>query len=164
MNMKKLIKSIILVSIFFLFSLNSFSQRNLMASKERTINVFDSTRNCASWSIDPDNPLDVFDIYDPTSKSKKIKFVSSTDSLEFDCKLNEKIYFSIVYKGDTAHSYINFTNEIANTLSRTDKLFALSSFWSEVKYNFVFYDQLKFSWDSLYKAYIPLIENTKNEV
>lgn len=161
--MKSQTKFIIFFSMFFLFCMNAIAQRTLMVSKERTINVFDGTRNCASWTIVPDNPLDVFDIYDPTSKSKKIKFVSSTDSLEFDCKLNEKKYFSIVYKGDTAHSCINFTNEIANTLSRTDKLFALSSFWSEVKYNFVFYDQLKFSWDSLYKAYIPLIENTKND-
>lgn len=152
--MKRTIKSIILISMFFLFSMNVIAQRNLMGSKERAINVFDGVRNCASWTIDPNNPLDVFDIYDPILKTKKIKFVSSTDSLEFDCKVNEKIYFSIVYKGDTIHSCLNFTNEIENSLSKTDKLFALSSFWSEAKYNFVFYDQLNFNWDSLYKAYI----------
>jgi C-terminal processing protease CtpA/Prc len=160
--MKKL-TSIILFALLLCIANLSFAQRTLMVSKERTINVFDGKNNIASWYIDPNEPLNVFDIYDPPFKTKKIKFVSRTDSLEFDCKLNEKIYFSIVYKGDTAHSCINFTNEIDNTLSRTDKLFALSSFWSEVKYNFVFYDQLNFSWDSLYKAYIPLIENTKND-
>lgn len=161
--MKSPIKSIILISMFFLFSINTFAQRNVLVSKGRQINVFDGGNNISSSFFDPENTLNVFDIYDPASKTKKIKLASSTDTLEFDCKVNEKIYFSIVYKNDTLHSCLNFTNKIDNTLSTTDKLFALSSFWSEAKYNFVFYDQLKFSWDSLYKAYIPLVENTKND-
>lgn len=161
--MKRTIKSIILISMFFLFSVNTIAQRNVMVSKGRGINVFDGKNNISSCSFDTNDPLNVFDIYDPVSKTKKIKLVSSNDSLEFDCKVNKKVYFSIVYKGDTIHSCLNFTNEIENTLSKTDKLFALSSFWSEAKYNFVFYDQLNFNWDSLYKAYIPLVENTKND-
>lgn len=161
--MKRTIKSIILISMFLLFSMNTIAQRNVMVSKGRGINVFDGKNNISSWYFDTNDPLNVFDIYDPVSKTKKIKFVSSTDSLEFDCKVNKKIYFSIVYKGDTIQSCLNSTNEIENSLSKTDKLFALSSFWSEAKYNFVFYDQLNFNWDSLYKAYIPLVENTKND-
>lgn len=154
---------IFLFLIFFIGSYVAIAQRDILVSKERGINVYDCKNNISSWYFDTNDPLNVFDIYDPVSKTKKIKFVSSTDSLEFDCKVNKKVYFSIVYKGDTIHSCLNFTNEIENTLSKTDKLFALSSFWSEAKYNFVFYDQLNFNWDSLYKAYIPLVENTKND-
>ncbi len=44
------------------------------------------------------------------------------------------------------------------SLSKAERVYGLSKFWSEVKYNFVYYDELKFDWDSLYMEYLPLVE------
>ena len=50
-----------------------------------------------------------------------------------------------------------------DTVSREDKLYALSMIWKEADYNFVFFDrQPQLNWDSLYRAYIPKILATKN--
>jgi carboxyl-terminal processing protease len=50
-----------------------------------------------------------------------------------------------------------------DTISREDKLYALSMIWKEADYNFVFFDkQPQLNWDSLYIAYIPKILATKN--
>lgn len=43
----------------------------------------------------------------------------------------------------------------SNALSDAEKIYGLSKFWSEAKYNFVFYDRIGFDWDSLYRATIP---------
>ena len=54
--------------------------------------------------------------------------------------------------------------QIANTISPTDKIFGLSKFWQEVNYNFVYLDKLnRRSWDSTYKALIPQVQATKND-
>jgi len=34
----------------------------------------------------------------------------------------------------------------------------LSKFWSEAKYNYVYFDEISFDWDSLYLEYLPLVE------
>jgi carboxyl-terminal processing protease len=50
-----------------------------------------------------------------------------------------------------------------DTISRENKLYALSMIWKEADYNFVFFDkQPNLNWDSLYVAYIPKILATKN--
>ncbi|WCT14339.1 S41 family peptidase [Mucilaginibacter jinjuensis] len=50
-----------------------------------------------------------------------------------------------------------------DTVSREDKLYALSMIWKEADYNFVFFDkQPNLNWDNLYVAYIPKILATKN--
>ncbi|HEY2581827.1 MAG TPA: S41 family peptidase, partial [Mucilaginibacter sp.] len=50
-----------------------------------------------------------------------------------------------------------------DTVSREDKLYALSMIWKEADYNFVFFDkQPHLNWDSVYMAYIPKILATKN--
>ena len=52
---------------------------------------------------------------------------------------------------------------VRDTVSREDKLYALSLIWKEADYNFVFFDQQpNLNWDSLYRAYIPKILATKN--
>lgn len=52
---------------------------------------------------------------------------------------------------------------LPNTISVVDKVYFLSYFWSEVKYNFVFFDELDFCWDSLFRATIPKVIATKND-
>ena len=52
---------------------------------------------------------------------------------------------------------------LPNTISMEEKMYFLSYFWSEAKYNFVFIDELDFCWDSLYRATIPKAIATKND-
>jgi C-terminal processing protease CtpA/Prc len=135
----------------------------IMYSNVRNTNVYvDAT--IKDWGISPDIRPDILKIYDTRSKKKTVKFVSDIDSITFKVKLNKPVYFSIIYKGDTAVTGIDFTNLLPNTLSKADKIMALSLFWSETRYNFAFYDQLTFDWDSLYKAYLPIVEATTNDV
>ena len=53
--------------------------------------------------------------------------------------------------------------EQGTTLSDAEKIFGLSKCWSEVKYNFVYFDRLTFDWDSLYQATIPVVLATAND-
>ncbi len=47
-------------------------------------------------------------------------------------------------------------------LSDVEKIAGLSKFWSEVKFNFAYFDQVsKLNWDSLYIAYIPKVREAK---
>jgi C-terminal processing protease CtpA/Prc len=53
---------------------------------------------------------------------------------------------------------------LESRFSDTEKIFGLSKCWSEVKYNFVYFDRLTFDWDSLYQATIPVVLATKNDL
>jgi hypothetical protein len=114
------------------------------------------------WTITPSLKPDILWLYNPTETSKKIKFISDIDSLIFNVEVNKPIYFSVIYNKDTAFTAIEFTNYIPNTLTNIEKLYALALFWSEAKYNFAFIDKLDFDLDSLYKAFIPKVLETKN--
>lgn len=51
-----------------------------------------------------------------------------------------------------------------NELTSEDKLFTLSKFWSEVKYNFVYFNQIgEEKWDSIYRSYIGKVQETRND-
>jgi len=52
--------------------------------------------------------------------------------------------------------------DLEHNLSDEEKLYGLSQFWSEAKYNFAFFDQTGVNWDSAYQAFIPKVLNTKN--
>ncbi|NWJ50293.1 MAG: peptidase S41 [Bacteroidetes bacterium] len=47
-------------------------------------------------------------------------------------------------------------------LSNTEKILGLSRLWEGVRNNFVYYDHLKFNWDSLYSASIQKVLDTKD--
>ena len=146
-------------------SIVGFAQNktNVLLSNQKTIMIcYDNIKS--EWVISPDVKPDIFNIYDLVDKKKKVKFVSDIDSVEFNVKVNHSIDFAVLYKGDTAYTRIDFHNQLPNSISMTDKLLALSMFWSEVRYNFAFYDQLTFDWDSLYKAYISLVEATTTDL
>jgi hypothetical protein len=136
--------------------------RLVMHSNQRNIKmIINGVEN--DWTISPSLNPDVLNLYSSTKKTYDIKFISDIDSLVFTVKVNEPIYFDVIYKGDTAHTAIDFTDHFASKLSENDKLYALSLFWSEAKYNFAFIDKLKFDLDSLYKAYIPKVLTTTND-
>lgn len=48
-----------------------------------------------------------------------------------------------------------------DNLSNEEKAYVLAKFCTEVKYNFVFYNELKFDWDSLCQASLPDLMKTK---
>ncbi|MCX7000397.1 MAG: S41 family peptidase [Candidatus Sumerlaeota bacterium] len=48
-------------------------------------------------------------------------------------------------------------------ISEDEKVAGLSIFWSEVKYNFVYFDHVpELDWDQLYLTYLPKVRYTKN--
>jgi C-terminal processing protease CtpA/Prc len=155
-----------LFNLLFLMAAVSLSAQNysniVMHSNRKNIMLFDGETK-QDWTITPSLNPDIFKCYNTTEKTRVFKFVSDIDSLEFIAEVNKPIYFSIIYKGDTAHTAIEFTDRIATTLSDNDKLYALSLFWSEAKYNFAFIDKLNFDLDSLYRTYIPKILATTND-
>ncbi|MDQ3396078.1 MAG: hypothetical protein M3512_18485, partial [Bacteroidota bacterium] len=52
--------------------------------------------------------------------------------------------------------------DIESNISDTDKIWGLTNFYTEVKYNFAFFDQAKIDWDSAYQAYISKVLATKS--
>lgn len=52
-------------------------------------------------------------------------------------------------------------DEQDKALTPDEKTYILSKFWSEVKYNFVYFNQIgEARWDSLYRAYLPKVQQT----
>ena len=52
-------------------------------------------------------------------------------------------------------------DEQDKALAPDEKTYILSKFWSEVKYNFVYFNQIgEARWDSLYRAYLPKVQQT----
>lgn len=52
--------------------------------------------------------------------------------------------------------------DLRHNISNAEKVYALSLFWSEAKYNFAFFDQTDVDWDSAYQDYIPQVLETNN--
>ena len=46
-------------------------------------------------------------------------------------------------------------------LTDAERLYGLSTFWSEAKYNFAYFDKARIDWDSAYKAFIPQVVATR---
>lgn len=158
--MKKI--SLFICGILYMATILAQSAHPVMHSNQRSIKLLiNGGEN--DWTITPSLNPDVLRLYDRTEKVYDIQFISDIDSLAFVVKVNEPVYFDIIYKGDTAHTAIEFVDYIVNTLSDTEKLYALSLFWSEAKYNFAFIDKLTFDLDSLYRAYIPKVLATIND-
>jgi hypothetical protein len=65
----------------------------------------------------------------------------------------------VLAAGDKSHP-----KAFPDSILLQDKIYTLSTIWSEIKYNFVNIDHLKFDPDSLYKATIPKIIATKNDI
>ncbi|WP_187293847.1 S41 family peptidase [Gloeobacter kilaueensis] len=52
-----------------------------------------------------------------------------------------------------------------DNLSEDEKVAGLSKLWSEIKYNFVYFDQVPaLDWDALYLSYLPKVRQTKNTI
>ncbi len=56
-----------------------------------------------------------------------------------------------------------WAQKASHPLNASEKAYVLSKFCTEVKYNFVHFNKLKFDWDSLCKASLPLLTATKSD-
>lgn len=52
--------------------------------------------------------------------------------------------------------------DLKSNLSDSEKLYGLSLFWSEAKYNFAYFDHAGVNWDSAYQAFVPRVLQTQN--
>jgi hypothetical protein len=115
------------------------------------------------WRISPEVKPDRLEVY--CSKDvNEVRFLTGIDSALFSVKSNDTIRFRIILSGkDTALTEIVGIKDLPNKITNNEKIYWLSQIWSEIKYNFVNVDRLPFPLDSLYKSYIPLVLNTKND-
>jgi len=59
-------------------------------------------------------------------------------------------------------SHFAMTQTLRDELSKEQKIYGLSTLWSEVNNNFVFLDRLEFDFDSLYMSTIPKVIDAKD--
>jgi len=153
--------------LLFLFSMLVLSmyakqQTIIHSNKKNIVMMINTGRN--DWTITPELKPDIYTMYSETAKTRTIRFITDIDSATFIVKLNKPVKLAMVLKNkDTAQVVLNLSNKIPSTLSNKDKVYALSSFWSETKYNFAFIDRLPFDLDSLYQSYIPKVLDTKTD-
>jgi hypothetical protein len=108
----------------------------------------------------------IYPIYSPLKKQYKITFKTDIDSLV--CSFDDYADFNFNLLIEELEKPINvtvqFTKELPNKISDNEKIYFFSLIWSEIRYNFAFYDELNFDFDSLYNTYIPIVLNTKNDI
>lgn len=150
--------------IFLFLSVTLFGQgQNYAIHSRGTFYVAVEDEAVREEYSSPSIPLDVFYMYDTKAKSKTVRVFSNQDTFQVKVKVNKGVDFLVINKNDTAHHQLLLVNQLPNNITVEEKLEALSSFWSEVRYNFAFYDKLTFDWDSLYHAYIPLVLRSPND-
>ena len=154
----------VLLFLFSMFVLSMYAKQQTIihSNKKNIVMMINTGRN--DWTIAPELKPETFNMYSETEKSRTIRFITDIDSATFIVKLNKPVKLAMVLKNkDTAQVVLNLSNKIPNTLSNKDKVYALSSFWSETKYNFAFIERLPFDLDSLYQSYIPKVLDTKTD-
>ncbi|MDR2980071.1 MAG: hypothetical protein LBV02_06510 [Bacteroidales bacterium] len=132
------------------------------SEKRNIVFDFDNSDYQRDWSISPEIRPDILRIY--CEKPILVTFHFPAMDASFTLSEYDTVNFVIILEGkDSAYTQLIGVKEIPNTIGIEKKLFHLSHLWSEVKYNFVNIDRIPFDWDSLYFAYIPLIQHTIND-
>jgi hypothetical protein len=151
---------VLLLALISLFS-SAIAQKTILSNK-KSINVFVNGQ-LTDWSISPEVNPDKLEVYCSKEKNE-VKFQTDIDSAFFTVRKNDTIRFQIILKSkDTARTEIVGIRDLPNKITNNEKVYWLSQIWSEIKYNFVNIDRIKFDLDSLYKSYIPLVLATKND-
>ncbi len=164
MKSKLLIIGLIIAVSFFNNICYSQKSNNIVLKSNKKSIIFYSKERDYSWGISPELNPDCLKIFCLNNEKNIIKFKSDIDSLQFEIKNKDTFRFTVILR-DTIKAFTEVVGvqDIPNSISVKDKLFYLSQFWSEAKYNFVNMDSTKFSWDSLYYCYINRIIETKND-
>lgn len=76
-----------------------------------------------------------------------------------------KIFIFLFIATTAIPIYANSTGRILpSKYTSAEKIYAFSTVWSELKYNFVHIDRIDFNPDSLYLSYLPHVLDTQNDV
>jgi len=139
------------------------SQQYLLSGQEVITRQLKGTGT--DWRISPDLNPDRLEIYfNNNEETQEVRFITDVDSITFQLHNRDTIRFVVILnQTDTAFTEIVGVHDLPNKMTDEQKIYTLSLFWSEAKYNFANYDLLGFSWDSLYQATIPKALDTKND-
>lgn len=170
------------VILFLLFSVSNAQEKlPVIKSNVNVISIEDgSEMKKNSWTLAPDAKPDIYETSVKQGQKKKVTFITDADKISFEVEAG-KTYDFIIQKGDAmcytqikAH-LLNFWNDkdfwesptmktsYKENISDEEKLFGLSKFWSEVKYNFInFHLVPDLDWDQKYFEFIPKVLATKS--
>lgn len=139
-----------------------YSQNFILKSNKKNIHYYINDKK-SDWSISPEIKPDRLKIY-CNKEQVLVKFLSDIDSIQFEISDKDTLKFTILLQ-DSIKALTEAIGiyDLPNSISLKDKLYNLSQFWSEAKYNFVNMDSLKLNWDSLFYSYIKIIAETRND-
>lgn len=140
-----------------------YSQKSIvLKSNKKSIHYYINAKK-SDWSISPEIKPDRLKIY-CNKKQVLVKFLSDIDSIQFEISDKDTLRFTILLQDSIkALTEVVGVYDLPNCISLKEKLYNLSQFWSEAKYNFVNMDSLKINWDSLFYSYINKVTETKND-
>jgi carboxyl-terminal processing protease len=151
--------------LWLLVALLSFSctqNQTTIHSNKKPIKVLVNGQTI-DWRISPEENPDRLKVY-CSKKINEVIFQTDVDTAIFSIRNNDTIRLRIILNSkDTANTEIVGFKDLPDQITDDEKLYWLSQEWSEIKYNFVNIDRIKFNLDSLYKSFIPLVLSTKND-
>lgn len=151
---------LLLLVVILIFS--STQAQKIILSNKKSIKVLINGQ-LTDWTISPEVNPDRLQVY-CSKENNEVKFQTDMDSAVFSISKNDTIKLQFIFQSkDTAFTEIIGIKDLPNKITDNEKVYWLSQIWSEIKYNFVNIDRIKFDLDSLYKSYIPLVLNTKND-
>jgi carboxyl-terminal processing protease len=153
---------LILLLVIFAVSCTREQERKFIQSNKRSIKIF-INGEFIDWTISPDINPDRCEAY-CSKENNQVKIITDIDSAVYSIKNHDTLKLQLILKSkDTAFTEIIGIRDLPKKITNTEKVYWLGQIWSEIKYNFVNIDRIKFDLDSLYKSYIPLILSTKND-
>lgn len=151
----------ILLALLAIVALSCSHEQKIIHSGRESIKVL-INGIATEWTISPQENPDRLNVY-CSDKKNKVIFQTDLDTVSYSVRKNDTIRFQIILKSnDTANTEIVGFKDLPNNITDIDKTYWLSQIWSEIKYNFVNIDRIKFDPDSLYKSFIPLVLSTRN--
>ena len=152
----------ILFLLVVISTISCSQEQKVLHSNKKNIKILVNGQSI-DWTISPEVKPDKLNAYCSKEKNEVI-FQTDIDTAIFSVRNNDTIRLEIVLNTkDTAYTQIIGIRDLPNKISNEEKIYWFSQIWSEIKYNFVNIDKLKFSLDSLYKSFIPLVLATKND-
>jgi C-terminal processing protease CtpA/Prc len=113
--------------------------------------MFYTGRNLFEVVINLPFPVEMFDNLDAASKS----------IIKQKYELLHKVLESIARTYVVSSEFVFYPTH--ENLSREQRLYGLIQFWTEVKYNFAFFDQVPdLNWDHVLSTYLPIIEKDQS--
>lgn len=72
------------------------------------------------------------------------------------------LLFGNIGSAQTTQAYDS--SSVERQLTASERIFGLVQFWSDVKYNFAYFDQVpELNWEEALKVYLPLVEKAEND-